>query len=98
MSTVYVERNKLNVSGKVIPRGHVEIIKILLREGPITAFKIMELTGKAYIQYTQSLLRILVLYGIVVKVEVNKRPAYEVNPEIKEELRLAIEEMECPEI
>jgi len=84
---IELKNNSLYIDDKRIPKGQIEIIKVLLKENTLSAFKIMELTGKAYVQYTQSLLRILILYGIVLRTEFNSRPAYELNPELIEELR-----------
>lgn len=88
---IEVNDNNLLVSGQKLPHGDILILKQLLRVGPVSAFKLMELTGKMYVQYIQYRLRVLsspLLSGIVIK---SGRGLYEINPEIKEELIKALE-------
>jgi len=87
---IEVNDGKLLISGNKLPVGDIAILKQLLRAGPVSAFKLMEMTGKMYVQYIQYRLRVLcspLLSGIVIK---SGRGLYEINPEIKEELERAL--------
>jgi len=86
---IELEENRIKVSGKKLPKGDVDILKILIKNGPMTAHKISEMRGQIFDQYTQGRLRFLksaVLDCIVVK----SGSEYEINPEIKEELEEAL--------
>jgi len=81
--------NKLFVNGNTLPKGDSDLITHLLRsENGLSAFQLMGLTGKIYVQYIQNRLRTLVSIGIVVK---TGRGIYEINPELREELKKVME-------
>ena len=81
---------KIYINNKKLPKGDVDILKILLKHGPCTAFEIMEKRGHIFVQYTQTRLRVLsshLLGNIVIKTD----DGFEINPELKEELGEALE-------
>jgi len=81
---------RIKVGEKFLPSGDIQILKILLNNGTLSVHKISELKGEIYDQYTSSRLRFLTsatLHNIVLKVE---RGKYEINPEVKEELEEAL--------
>lgn len=82
---------KLFVNGKALSDGDVALLKQMLRCGqPITAFDLMMKVGSTYTQYISNRLRMMVkVYALVTKGP--KRGTYEIIPEVREELKKALE-------
>ena len=94
--SIEMKDGKLFVGGHRLPKGDVDILIQLLREG-LSAFELMQRLGKIYPQYIQLRLRVLISLGVIIKTAgmgnettelgYMKRVSYEINPEIKEELK-----------
>jgi len=90
---ITVTDKKLFVGNKKLPKGDVQILKILLDKGPLTGHQIAELKGEIWDQYVSSRLRFLtssILSNVVIKVDDSM---YEINPEIRDELKDALNKL-----
>ena len=82
---IELKGNRLIIAGRKLTPIDVQYLKIIIRDGPQSCFDLAMKTGSGFQQYAQTRMRFLCAFGVCMKLE--QRGLYDINPEIKEELR-----------